>query len=415
MSDFAIVSADIAIENELLKSMKSILIKNARIIQNDLLLDNSGVLCIDGKIESILKDEEANHFSADIILDAKGKILAPGYIDLHMHGACNMLTDKSANQLEKLSGTLPRYGVTSFLSGVLPKKSEDEDYALLETLSEAESRGAEILGFFLEGHFLSLTGAISNLKANRTIEYVEKLKELAQPYKIVFGISPEFPGICELIPYMTDGGYPSFITHTMANTKQTEKAIELGATHATHFYDVFPYPGENDPGVRACGAVEAILADPDVSVDFILDGEHVDSVAVKMALQCKGYEGVSLVTDANINAGLPPGRYTGLGGRDIIVEYEGGPARLDEKSAVPGGLSGSGLTMDRAVINAVKMLDAPIAQAIKMASYNPAKVLGLHHNKGKIEKGYDADMVLLDNALNVDMCWVGGRQVYSKG
>jgi N-acetylglucosamine-6-phosphate deacetylase len=394
--------------------MKSILIKNVKIIRNDILLDKFNVFCIDGKIDIIFKDKVINGFPADIILDAKGKILAPGYIDLHMHGTRNLLTDRNSNELEKLTGILPRYGVTSFLAGVLPRKCEDEDYVLLEELAKAKSQGAQLLGFFLEGHFLSLTGVIYNLKSNRTIEYVEKLKELAEPYRLVFGISPEYPDIGELLPYMTTQGYPAFITHTMASVEQTEKAITMGAIHATHFYDVFPYPGEKDQGVRACGAVEAILAAPSVSVDFILDGEHVDPTAVKMALQCKDSDSVCFITDANINAGMPPGRYTGLGGSDIVVEYEGGPARLAENAKTPGGLAGSRLTMDRAVRNAVSMLDIPITQAIKMASYNPAKVLGLQHRKGKIVEGYDADMVLLDRDLAVQKCWVGGKEVSSK-
>lgn len=391
--------------------MKSTLIKNAKIVQKDILLDNSAVFFADGKITHVFSEEDKAEYKADTVIDAKGMILAPGYIDLHTHGTHSLLTDESAEQLEKLSELLPRYGVTSFLAGVLPKKSEEDDYSLLNELSKAKSRGSELLGFFLEGHFLSLTGAISNLKSSRTYEYVEKLKEKAKPYKLVFGISPEFPGICELLPYMTQQGYPAFITHTKAAVEQTQAAINLGAVHATHFYDVFPYPGEKDPGVRACGAVEAVLADSNVSVDFILDGEHVEPVAVKMALQCKGTDKVCLITDANINAGLPEGKYKGLGGTEITVEYEGGPARLTES----GTLSGSGLTMDRAVKNAVSMLGVSIPQAVNMASYNPAKVLGLHHRKGKIEAGYDADMVLMDKELNVMKCWAGGRQVFGKG
>ncbi len=187
---------------------------------------------------------------ADTIIDAKGMILAPGYIDMHMHGTLNLLTDMSTSELETLSEILPQCGVTSFLAGVVPKKNEAEDYALLEELSKAKSGGAQLLGFFLEGHFLSLAGTISNLKANRTIEYVEKLKEKASPYDIVFGISPDFPGVCELIPNMIKQGYPAFITHTGATVEQTQKAISLGVIHTTHFYDVFPYPGEK---TRASG------------------------------------------------------------------------------------------------------------------------------------------------------------------
>ncbi len=393
--------------------METLLIKNISII-GESILEDSAILCRYGKIEKIISKEQSEGQKADNIIDAKGKMIAPGFIDMHMHGMCNLLTDKSVQQLEKLSKLLPEYGVTSFLAGVLPQTDEKEDYALLEELARAESQGANILGFFLEGHFLSLTGAITNLNADKSAEYIDKLKEKAAPYKLVFGISPEFPKIIQLLPNMTSNGYKAFITHTKASVRETEAAIGLGAVHATHFYDVFPYPGEKDPGVRRCGAVEAILANPNVSVDFILDGEHVDPVAVKMAMQCKGSEGVCLVTDANINAGLPAGRYRGLSGNDIVVEYEGGPARLAENTSTPGMLAGSGLTMEKAIKNAVSMLGVSIPQAIMMASYNPAKVLGLSHCKGRLAEGYDADMVLLDKDLNVMQCWIGGKQVFKK-
>ena len=393
--------------------METKAICNASIVMSESIIEGQTVVLEGSRIKEIVPDDQAECEVAQKI-DAGGCLLAPGYIDLHMHGACSFQPDKNSADLEELTRVLPKYGVTSFLAGILPKKSAEEDYSLLDELSKAESRGTEILGFFLEGHFLSLTGAIPNKAHNKSLAYVNKLKEAARPYKIVFGISPEFPDIYELLPHMTKEGYPAFITHTKANVLQTQEAIRLGAVHATHFYDVFPYPGLAASGVRACGAVEAILADPDVSVDFILDGEHVDPIAVKMALQCKGSEGVSLVTDANPIAGLKPGKYKGFGGKDIVVEYEGGPARLAENTSSPGGLAGSGLTMDRTVKIAVNTLNVPIYQAIKMATYNPAKVLGLHHRKAKIEAGYDADLIMLDEKLDVCMCWVAGRNVYSR-
>ncbi len=215
---------------------------------------------------------------------------------------------------------------------------------------------------------------------------------------------------------MVKDGYPAFITHTMATVEQTEKAIEAGAVHATHFYDVFPYPGEKDPGVRTCGAVEAILANPNTSVDFVLDGEHVHPVAVKVALACKGSTKVSLITDANVNAGLPPGKYYSFKGYGVEVLYEGGPARMSEDSCMPGSLVGSGLTMDRAVRNAIKFLGVNIPQAVAMGSSNPVRVLGLHDRKGFIKEGYDADLIILDKELKVMRCWVGGKCYFdSKG
>ena len=146
--------------------------------------------------------------------------------------------------------------------------------------------------------------------------------------------------------------------------------------------------GDREGGVRGCGAVEAILASPQVSVDFIFDGEHVEPVALEMALTCKGEDNVSLVTDANLNAGLPPGKYKGIGGVDIEMFYEGGPARNVKlgRGETKGGLVGSGLTMEKAVKNAVSILGVTIPQAVAMASSNPAKVLNLDGRKGFVKK-----------------------------
>lgn len=389
--------------------MGSVLIKNAKIVLRDAILENHSVYFANGKIERIMPASESWRPDAEETVDASGMYLAPGYIDLHIHGVKNLLVDKGREQLEGICRALPQYGVTGFLPSVCPALSEQDDIELLSSLSKAVPEGTGILGFFLEGHFLALTGAIPNIPKNMTRERVEKLMEAVEPYKAVFGVSPELEGMTGLIPLMTQKGYPAFITHTAATAEQTEKAIEAGAVHATHFYDVFPYPGEKDLGVRTCGAVEAILASPYTSVDFILDGEHVEPVAVKMALACKGRDKVCLITDANINAGLPPGKYYGLGDYGVDVLYEGGPARMDAESKYPGGLAGSGLTMDRAVRNAVRLLDTGIPQAVAMASSNPARVLGLHGRKGYIKEGYDADIILLDDGLNVVRCWVGGK------
>ncbi len=391
---------------------RSLLIKNARIVTPETLLEKHSVYCVDGSIEKILPEGAERPFIADETVDASGMYLSPGFIDLHIHGTKNLLVDRGGEHLAELCRVLPQYGVTGFLPTVCPASTEEDDLKLLASLSKVKSDGTAILGFFLEGHFLALTGAIRDIPEDKSGVRVEKLLEALKPYKAVFGISPEIQGMAQLLPLMTGLGYPAFITHTAATVEQTESAIKAGAVHATHFYDVFPYPGVKDPGVRTCGSVEAILASPEVSVDFILDGEHVHPVAVKMALICKGREKVCLTTDANINAGLLPGTYKGLGGSEIDVAYEGGPARISKGGKEPGTLAGSGLTMDRAVRNAVKLLGVDVPQAIAMASSNPARVLNLHKSKGFIREGYDADLVLLDQELKVVHCWVRGRRCF---
>jgi N-acetylglucosamine-6-phosphate deacetylase len=392
--------------------MSHFLIVNADVVLPDRVLKGHSVLCEQGRIKRIAPAAEFTTSNGAEIVDAAGKYLAPGFIDLHFHGIHNFLIDDGIDNLLAICKLLPQYGVTGFLPTVCPLP-KGKDAAFLACLAKARPEGSAIFGFHLEGPFLSLTGALPPEalgKADK--DRVNTLIEAALPYKAIFSISPDFENINELLPLMIANDTPVFMTHTAATAKQTQAAIEAGVCHATHFYDVFPCPPVTEPGARPCGAVEAVLADPRVSVDFILDGEHVDPVAVKMALQCKGPDRVCLITDANKGAGLPPGRYKALGS-EVDFKYPGAPARLTENTLYPGCLAGSGLTMDRAVQNAIKMLNVDVPMAIRMASTNPAQVLRLK-NKGQIKEGLDADMILLDDSLNVCNTWIAGMCRYSK-
>lgn len=391
--------------------MPRTVIRNATVVQPDEILTQQTVIVAEGKIESIRPIDSFSPTTSDRVVDIGGKYLAPGLIDLHTHGLHEFDLDNGPHHLAAICELLPRYGVTGFLPTLTPRP-KGEDARFVASLAEAKPDGPQIFGFHLEGPFLSLTGALSpGVLGSADSERLQALINAAQPYPAIFSISPEFPQILELIRLMTATGAPVLITHTAADVEQTQAAIEAGARHATHFYDVFPVPEEEEPGVRPCGAVEAILADPRVSVDFILDGVHVHPVAARMALQCKGPDRVCLITDANVGAGLPPGRYK-FGEDEVEFAHKGGPARLTEDSHWPGALSGSGLTMDRAVRNAVAMLDIELPQAIRMASTNPAQVLGLEDQKGQIEAGFDADLVVLNQSLEVEQTWIAGCCVY---
>ena len=392
--------------------MSQFLIANADVVLPDHVLNGHSVLCEDGRIKQIAPATEFKSVAGIEVIDAAGKYLAPGFIDLHLHGIHDFLIDDGIDNLLSICRLLPQYGVTGFLPTVAPLP-KGKDAAFLASLSKAIPQGAAILGFHLEGPFLALTGALPPEALGKAdAERVNALIEAALPYKAIFSVSPDFENILDLLPLMSTHNTPVFITHTAATVKQTQAAIDAGICHATHFYDVFPCPPVTDPGVRPCGAVEAVLADPRVSVDFILDGEHVDPVAIKMALQCKGPDRICLITDANKGAGFPPGRYKALGA-EVEFKYPGAPARMTENSKYPGCLAGSGLTMDTAVRNAVKMLNVDVPQAIRMASTNPARVLRLA-NKGQMKEGFDADMVLLDSSLNVCATWVNGACKYLK-
>ena len=392
--------------------MSELLITNAVVVLTDRVIEGHSVLCEHGRIKQIAPVAEIKAANTAQTIDAMGKYLAPGFIDLHIHGVHDFLIDDGVDNLLSICELLPQYGVTSFLPTVCPLPA-GKDAAFLATLSKAMPEGTAILGFHLEGPFLAMTGALPPEALGKAdTNRVKALIKAAKPYKAIFSVSPDFENIVDLLPLMSANNTPVFITHTAATVKQAQAAIDAGVCHATHFYDVFPCPSVTDPGVRPCGTVEAVLADPRVSVDFILDGEHVDPVAVKMALQCKGSDRVCLITDANKGAGFPPGRYKALG-NEVDFKYPGAPARLTENTQYPGCLAGSGLTMDKAVRNAIKMLNVDVPQAIRMVSTNPAQVLRLKA-KGQIKEGFDADMVLLDNSLNVCSTWVGGICRYSK-
>lgn len=390
--------------------MHRLLIDHARVILTDRIAEDWAVLCAGGRIAWVGPSRGRPCFNDGDVVDAQGQYLAPGFIDLHIHGCGEWLVDDGPQALAAMSRLLPRYGVTAFLAAVCPRL-DGRDVEFIAELAPMQDMGAEVTGFFVEGLYLALSGALPPEAIGRAdAALVRRLAAIAGPRLLAFAVSPELPDAPRLIEAMCAAGTYAFITHTRANVAQTQAALEAGARHATHFYDVFYAPPESDPGVRPCGAVEAILADPRASVDFILDGEHVDPVAVRMALECKGPDRVCLVTDANRGAGLPPGRYC-FGRHQVEFTYEGGPARFTaEHPSAAGGLAGSGLTMDRAVRNAIKYLGVELPLAIRMAATNPAQVLGLGARKGRIAPGLDADLVLLDDALIPVQTWIGGRQ-----
>ncbi|MFP4442217.1 MAG: N-acetylglucosamine-6-phosphate deacetylase [Spirochaetia bacterium] len=389
-------------------------IKNIQLIKadSDNITTGMGVHIKDGSINRIVPEAELPDTGETV--DGNGGFLLPGFIDLHIHGAGQYLLDFGLDHLDGLRSLLPKFGVTSFLPTVLPKKEGDDSEYLRNLINGASKNGGltDILGFFMEGPFVALKGAISPEALNpKSLVRAEKLLDAAGDTLLVLAVAPEIDNAPEIVSRIVELGGKVFITHTAAGPEETQAAVDMGASHATHFYDVFYPPEPKDEGVRPAGAVEVILADPRVTVDFILDGEHVHPSAVKAALACKGLGGVSLITDSNLGAGMPPGRYKGINNSEIEIFYPGGPARGTENSPWPGGLAGSGLTMNMALINGIKLLGLSLPQVSAMVSSNPAAVAGAER-KGKIAQDFDADLVLLDKNMNVKSTWVRGKLAY---
>lgn len=351
-------------------------------------------------------------------IDARGRLLTPGLIDLHAHGIESLAFESGGESLLAALGRLPAYGVTSVLP-TLYRTLGPNDPAIRSALAAAltDCDTVHAPAFHAEGPFLRLTGAGGHTMAAGPA-YAESLIASLDGRVAAMSLSPDTPGpITQVIQQLAERGIRAFLTHTQAGVDETVAAIDAGARHATHFYDVFEPPTVADPGVRPVGSVEAILADPRVTVDFIADGVHVHPMAIRAALAAKGASGVLAITDANVGAGLPPGQYDTPWGYPIQTLT--GAARVDQPgSDLHDTLAGSTLTMPQAVANLRRWLDVSEHSVWAMATRNPADCMGWT-NKGRLEAGADADLVLWDEddsgGLEAWTTWYRGAEVFSRG
>lgn len=348
-------------------------------------------------------------------LDGRGRLLTPGLIDLHTHAIGHHRFEVSPDAMRGALRLLPSFGVTSVsptLYTVMYREKFDQLAALAEAVDVVD--GARVPGLHLEGPFLKLPGAGATTSPG-DVQLLSDMFAAAADRIAVMSISPDTDNILPVICWLVDRGVQPFVTHTRADYEQTVEAIEAGARHGTHFYDVFFSPEPTDHGVRPVGAVEALLADDRCTVDFICDGVHVHPGAIRLALAAKGYQGVCLITDANIGAGLPAGVYD-VPGRYPITVAPGKGARVEMPSSEKHGcLAGSALTMPEGIANLKQWFDLPEQQVWAMGTCNPARRLGLT-DRGRIEVGAAADVVLWDESGRVPQAvrtWIGGRCVFT--
>lgn len=387
----------------------SIFFTNARVVFPGERIASTTLRFADAKVASI---GDPAPQPGDSVVDAGGRLLTPGLVDLHIHGIHRHGFDNGPDALLAAAPCFAIFGVTTVLPTVVPSRKRDMLAHLSATAAVLDRvEGVSMPGLHLEGPFMAITGAGCDVVPG-DLGLLEELLAACGGRVRIMSLSPDTPNILPVIERLVERGVVPFVTHTRATVRQSRDAIAAGARHATHFYDVFPMPPERDPGVRPAGAVEAYLADPSATVDFIADGCHVDPVAIQMAVRAKGCAGVAVVSDANIGAGLPPGVYETPWGYPVRVEPGNGARIADPAHRAFGALAGSALTMNVAMANVLTWLDARPEDIWQMGTSTPTRIAGLA-TKGMLAVGRDADAVLWNDDLTPARTWLGGRMSFS--
>lgn len=339
-------------------------------------------------------------------LDARGNRLLPGFIDLHVHGAMgHELMDASASGLEEMARFYASHGVTSFLATTwtASRSSILKALQLVEELQGSTQGGATLLGAHLEGPYLNPArcGA-QDAGQIRRAEKEEALEFLDTGVIRLLALAPEFGENVWLIEECVRRGITVSAAHTNASYEQMQKAVEHGVTQLTHSYNAM-----RGLGHREVGTIGAAMAFPQIECELIADNIHVHPAAQKILVDVKGPSGVILVTDAVRAAGLPEGEYR-LDERSIQIRD--GAVRLPD-----GTLAGSVLTMEKALQNMQLATGRALSEIWAMSSLNAARAIGVSSQKGSLEVGKDADLVLLDEQFNVNLTVAQGEIVYSNG
>jgi len=344
-------------------------------------------------------------------IDTGGKIIVPGFVDLHIHGAGGHdVMEGTTDALEIIAATVAMHGTTSLIATTVTASEKETctsvagiaNYILNSSERAPRELRAQILGIHFEGPFISpARRGVHPAKwvTGPSAEILVQILKVARGTAQIITLAPELPGALDLIAAARKAGLVISLGHTDATYEQANAAIEAGATHAAHVYNAMrPFSH------RETGVLGAVLTSPKVSAELIADGVHVDAAAMRMLVELKTPERVILVSDGISATGMPDGNYQ-LGLFEVKVSK--GVARNAE-----GKLAGSTLTLDRALRNMVA-LGVPFASALRMVTANPARQIGLTARKGILAVGADADLVLLNDQLEVSgvMTRGGGLKV----
>jgi N-acetylglucosamine-6-phosphate deacetylase len=388
-------------------------IVNGKILTPYRLINNGTILITGDTITTV--GEGDIHAPDALIIDAEGKYIAPGFIDIHVHGGggCDFM-DGSKDGFLTIAKTHARYGTTSMVPTTLTAEKAD----LLDTLSIYEqanaenTEGAQFLGIHLEGPYFAMSqrGAQDPryIRNPNPAEYKEVLAYSKHIKR--WSAAPELEGAIEFGKYLRSQGVLAAIAHTDAIYEEVVVAVENGYSLATHLYSAMSGVTRRN-AFRYAGVIESAFLIDEMDVEIIADGVHLPTPLLQLVYKIKGADKIALITDAMRGAGMPEGNsvlgniHTGL---KVIIED--GVAKLPDRSAFAGSVA----TTDRLVRNMVNMAGVSLLEAMKMITLTPARIMNVADKKGSIVVGKDADIVIFDDDINIEMTMVKGHIVYKK-
>ncbi|QUI24447.1 N-acetylglucosamine-6-phosphate deacetylase [Vallitalea pronyensis] len=377
-------------------------IENGRMLLDGQFVEGKAILFED-TIQKIIDQKDVAKEVIDEHIDAAGKYIVPGFIDVHIHGYKGYDTmDGDLEGLRTISRLIPENGVTSFLPTTMTMDAPIIRQALhtIQTIMDDKSYGAEVLGTHLEGPFISET-----FKGAQSATYIQKpTGAVIEGYESIIKIitiAPELEGALPFIEaYKNKYGIQFSMGHSEATYDEAMKGVEAGVCSCTHMFNAMTGLHHRQPGV-----VGAAM-NSDVYCELIADTIHVNPALFSLIARIKGMHKILLITDAMMGAGLEDGEYN-LGGQKVYLK--GGKCMLSN-----GTIAGSSLKLNKAVYHFTQYTEYDLAKVIDLVTINQAKYIGVEDRKGTLDTGKDADIVILDDQLDIYYTMGKGKKLYEK-
>jgi N-acetylglucosamine-6-phosphate deacetylase len=380
------------------------ILRGAHLVFADRIQPRSDVRVLDGKIAAI---GEVAAERGEEIVDLAGQFLAPGFIDLHIHGALRRDTMEATDEALQTICRHHASGGTTSLALTTITATSDDILGVIRAVDRFRSQphdGAHVLGVHVEGPFFSKEkpgahqlGLIRNPQRVEWERWLEHANAITQ-----MTVAPELPGALELIDALVAMGIRVSGGHSDAWDEDAAAAFAHGMRQVTHTFNCMSTARRRGP-YRVAGLLEFALSEPEILCELIADGRHVSPTLMRMLYQAKGPDGIALITDASAGAGLAEEERFELGKIECVVRDRVG------LTADGRALAGSCASMIQVVRGMVQLADIPLYEAVRMATLNPARALGIDDRKGVLTVGADADLVAFSDDFQVTRTLVRGR------